>query len=199
MIRALLVIAAFLLPTLTYAQDVLGRSVVDGRNITIFADGTWDYDEASDAACALIARGVTFCGEAEGWQPTPPPTSEITASYRFDDRHYGQMIIETLGEEDGLTAKAMRQIVVQNAAAATGVSASDIAVLDIYPSEVSGNEIETIVYALDVDGLNVVFANGISTSPRQTMQLMTYAIGAQYTDRHRALHEDFLALIKVQE
>ncbi|EBA10966.1 hypothetical protein [Roseobacter sp. CCS2] len=199
MMRALLVTAAVSLPTLIHAQNVLGRSMVEGRGIVIFADGTWDYDDTGTTECALISRGVEFCGQASRWQPIPPQTPEITASYRFDDRHYGQMIIEGLGEEDGLTFKAMRQIVIQNAASVTGMSVADIPVLDVFPSEVSGQKIQTIVYLVDFEGMDVVFANGVSTSPRETMQLMTYAIGAEFTDQHRELHEEFLSNIKVQD
>jgi hypothetical protein len=196
--KTLLLITALLLPAIGHAQEVLGRSIVEGRSITILADGTWEYTDAADPTCDSIYRGVEFCGGAAGWQRTTPPNAEISASYRFDDRHYGQMIIEALGEEDGLTSKAMRQIIIQNAAAATGVQPSDIAVIDVYPIVFAGREIETIVYTFDVEGLNVVFANAISTSPRRTMQLMTYAIGSEYTDQHRSLHETFLSEIKLQ-
>jgi hypothetical protein len=197
--KKLFLIVALLLPAFGHAQEVLGRSIVEGRSITILADGTWEYADAADPTCDMIYRGVEFCGGAAGWQRTTPPNSEISASYRFDDRHYGQMIIEALGEDDGLTSKAMRQIVIQNAAAATGVLPSDIAVIDVHPSVFAGQDIETIVYTLDVEGVDVVFANAISTSPRQTMQLMTYAIGPEYTDQHRSLHEAFLSEIKLQK
>lgn len=186
-----------LTPTLGTAQEVLGQSMIDGRDITIYADGTWEFAARGTDACDLIARGVEFCGEAIGWETTTPPNNDIAATYRFDDRHYGQMIIEELGENEGLTADLMRGIVIDNAAAVLGTTAKDINVIETYRSRVSGQSIETIVYAFSIDGLDVVYANGIRTAPNRTMQLMTYSIGTTYTDRHRDLHEDFLSEIRI--
>lgn len=197
MTRLIAILCALLMAQSATAQEVLGRALIEGRNIAIFDDGTWEYTERGDDECDLIARNVSFCGENAGWEPSVPPNADVAATYRFDDRHYGQMIIEGLGTNDGLTAAAMRDIVIQNAAAVIGGTTKDIAVLETYLSRVSGQTLETIVYALAIDGLDVVYANGIFTSPDRTMQLMTFAIGTEFTARHRELHDEFLSEIRL--
>ena len=190
-------ISLILLPGITQAQDVVGSAIVDGRVITLFEDNTWEYTAPSEPDCSPIARGVEFCGRGSGWTATTPPNADIVAAYRYDDRHYGQMIIEEIGEEDGLTAAFMRDAVIQNAAVTTGLRPSEIPVIETYRSRVSGGSIETVVYSLNVDGLAVVFANSIRTAPRRTMQLMTYGIENEYTERHRDLHSAFLEQIRI--
>ena len=199
MIRSVALIVALALPSFVTAQEVVGSAVVDGRGATLYADGTWDFSERGDAECSEIARNVEFCGENAGWSYTTPPNADIAATYRFDDRHYGQMIIEELGSRDGLTNEYMLDVVIENAAAVIGGRTQDIAVLETYRVRVGNQTIPTIVYAFQIDGLDVVYANGIRTSPNRTMQLMTFSIGTDFTDRHRDLHEAFLSEIKISK
>ena len=195
--RALAVILLACLPPVASAQEVLGQSVINGRDITIYADGTWEFASPGTSDCDQIARGVEFCGDNAIWESTTPPNNDIAATYRFDDRHYGQMIIEELGTEDGITQSYMRATVIENAAMVLGGTTKDVQVIETYPSRVAGRTAETVVYAFNIDGLDVVYANGIFTSPRRTMQLMTFAIGNRFTEMHRDLHDDFLAEITI--
>lgn len=195
----LAVFAAFCLAILAQsaiAQQVIGRSVVEGREIVILDNGKWVYADAVDGDCELLTDQLQFCGVGDGWTPTIPPSADVLATFRFDDRHYGQFIVEALGEDDGLTREVMLDAVVQNAAAATGQRLSDISVIEVYDTPILGRDAVTIVYGLNFNGLDVIYANGISTSPMRTMQVMTYSIGNSFTDKHRALHDTFLAQLK---
>ena len=185
------------LPGFVFAQEVAGTTVIDGREVTLYANGTWEFATRREGSCALIARNVEFCGENAGWEPTQPPNADIAATYRFDDRHYGQMIIEELGSRDGLTNEYMMDVVIENAAAVIGGRAADVAILENYRVRVGNQTIPTIVYAFNIDGLDVVYANGIRTAPDRTMQLMTFSIGTEYTERHRELHDAFLSEIRI--
>ena len=187
------------LPLFAQAQEVVGSSTVDGRDVALFADGTWEFAERGDAPCSLIARNVEFCGENAGWEATTPPNADIAATYRFDDRLYGQMIIEELGSRDGLTNEYMLEVVIDNAAAVIGGSRNAIDIIETYRVRVGNQTIPTIVYAFQIDGLDVVYANGIRTSPNRTMQLMTFAIADEFTERHRDLHATFLSEIKISK
>jgi len=178
------------------AQQAIGRSVVEGREIVILDNGKWVYSDAIDGECELLNSDLQFCGVGAGWTPTIPPSADVLATYRFDDRHYGQLIVEGLGENDGMTQEFMLDAVVQNAAAATGQRASDILIYEVYETPILGEEAVTIVYGLKFNGLDVVYANGISTSPTRTMQVMTYAIGKGFTDMHRTLQDEFLSQFK---
>ncbi len=182
-----------------FAQEVAGSTVIDGRDVTLYTDRTWEFASRGDGACTLVARNVEFCGENAGWSPTQPPNADIAATYRFDDRHYGQMIIEELGSRDGLITEYMMDVVIENAAAVIGGRAADVAVLETYTVRVGNQTIPTIVYAFNIDGLDVVYANGIRTAPNRTMQLMTFSVGTEYTERHRDLHQAFLSEIRISK
>lgn len=179
------------------AQEVLGQLPLDDRTITVFDDGTWEYADIDPDDCQLIARDLSFCGDRDIWEETTPPNNDIAATFQYDTRHFGQMIIEELGTDDGLTAPFMRDVVIENAAVAINGTTDDVTVLETYRTQVSGQTSETIVYALKFDGLDVVYANGIVTAPNRTLQLMTFAIATEYTDKHRDLHEEFLSAIRI--
>ena len=186
------------LPLATNAQEVIGSVTLDGREVILYADQSWEYGSDDGAeTCETIARKVDFCGTDAGWERTLAPNADITATYRFDDWHYGQMIVEELGVADGLTDEFMRDVVIETAASVIGGNVDDVDVIETYWTEVSSRRIPTIVYAFNIDGLDVVYANGIRTAPNRTMQLMTFSIGTEFTQRHRDLHEAFLSQIRI--
>ena len=193
MIRYVLALFVSLTSTDLVAQEVLGRAIIDGREIAILDNGKWRYSEELATDCTHIANGIQFCGEAYGWTATQAPNADVTAQHRFDDRHYGQIIVEELGLNDGMTLKFMRSAVVENAATTTGQNVSDIVILDHFDSEIDGNVARTIVYQFDIDGLEVVFANGIVTSPTRTLQVMTFSVNTELTERHLELHAEYLS------
>ena len=51
------------LPGFVFAQEVAGTTVIDGREVTLYANGTWEFATRREGSCALIARNVEFCGE----------------------------------------------------------------------------------------------------------------------------------------
>lgn len=181
------------------AQSVVGRSALDGRSIEIMSDQTWRYtqDQAAKSDCREIASRIEFCGAPSQWAPQPAPTAAVAAQFRFDARHYAQYVIEDLGADDGLTAEFMRKAVIVNAARATGMKETDIAVLDVFASSVAGHEAETIVYQLAVNSLDIVYVNTVVILPKRTVQVMTFAVGTTYTDKHRDIDAQFVSLTKV--
>ena len=93
----------------------------------------------------------------------------------------------------------MRGAVIENAAATTGQQISDIVVIENFPSDINGVEARTVVYQFNIDGLEVVYANGIVTSERRTMQVMTFSINTTFTDQHRELHDEFLSHFQISQ
>ena len=185
----------------TFAQSVLGKAIVDGRAVLILSDGTWRHeDEPSTASgdCALVALGLSFCGSSRIWIPIIPFGPDAAAAYRFDDLHYGQIIAEGIGSEHGLDMAFIRAAVLENAAAASGLIASDIPVLDVRPAEIDGMEAETIVYSAEFNGVSVVSANTMLNLPQRTFQMTTSSIGSQFTDKHQKLHANFLEYIRIE-
>lgn len=187
-------------PGYALAQSAVGKAVVGGKTVTLFDDGTWKYADAATAGtpagCEDVTRAVQFCGAALGWSSTAPPSPEINAAYRIDARHYAQYLIEELGSDDGLTAEFMRQVVLDNAQMATGVTPE---VIDVQSATLGSLTGDTVVYKAKVSGLDVVFANSIFVQPKRVMQIMTYAISGDYSPQHADYQAEFLANTKLAE
>jgi hypothetical protein len=47
--------------------------------------------------------------------------------------------------------------------------------------------------------VDVVFANSVFVQPKRVMQIMTYAIGGEYTPEHTGYQAEFLANTKLAE
>ncbi|MBT0956871.1 hypothetical protein IV417_05705 [Alphaproteobacteria bacterium KMM 3653] len=193
-----LLMGGFALPS--QAQEVVGRALVEGKTVELMADRTWRYEgeisglvapsvSGAGTNCSAIHAAVTFCADPNLWTASTPPTPEIVAAYSHDDRHYGQFVVETFGSADGVNPELMRDIVVQNAAGATGQRTDEIVILDVAPTTIGGLPAETVVYQVEFDGLKVVFSNTILIQPSLTMQAITYAIGAEFTEKHQGLHQ----------
>jgi hypothetical protein len=196
LIRIALLVAALAVPGLATAQSVIGSSVIDGRRISIFDDGTWAFVDSADGDCRPLTEVLAFCGEANGWTATRPPSPEILAQYRYDDRNYSQFVYEALGTDDGMNLGFMRDAVLDNAAAATGGLASDIPVLDVFDTKIGDAPAETMVYLVELNGLKLVFANTIAVTSRHTLQAMTFSVDDTFSDAHRRLHDAFLGDVR---
>jgi hypothetical protein len=196
----LILIAFLALPGVALAQSSVGKAVVGGKTVTLFDDGTWKYADAAAAltpgACEDVTPTVQFCAAALGWTSTPPASPEINAAYRIDARHYAQYLIEDLGSDDGLTPEFMRQVVLDNAQMATGNTPE---VIDVQPVTLGALTGDTVVYKAKINGLDVVFANSVFVEPKRVMQIMTYAIGGEYTPQHAGYQVDFLTNTKLAE
>ena len=183
----------------SYAQNVVGRSLVDGQQVELLSDGTWRFTDraTSTTDCRVLPAGLEFCGIQNGWQETPAPNADIAAQFRFDDRHYGQFVIEEVGLDDGMSVEFMRRVIIENAAAVSGSSPDLIPILGSEPARMSKVDGETVIYFVDFDGLDVVFANAIFVDAGRTVQAITFAIGKEFSQRHQELHQTFLDLIRV--
>lgn len=183
------------------SQEKVGSAVVDGERVSLFSDGTWTFDSAdtdTDTTCRNVAGAVSFCGNRTKWEPVQPANGDIAKQYRFDDRHYAMMIVEGLGSDDGMTTEFMRKTILQNAALATNQTAADIPILDTFTATVAGEDFDTIVYSLRVDGLPVVYSNTIVTRPRMTLQAISFGIGQSFTAQHADIHREFLSEVRIE-
>lgn len=194
--RTAALVAALALPVGASAQEILGTSVIDGRRISILDDGTWVYADPADENCRPLTEVLAFCGEANGWTATRPPSPDIIAQYRYDDRNYAQFVYEALGTDDGMSLEFMREAVIGNAAGAAGVGEAEIPVIEVYDTTLGASEGETVVYLVTLNGLKIVFANTVVVTPRHTLQAMTFSIGTGFTDAHRRLHAAFLGDVR---
>ena len=193
---------AFSLAGTAFAQSVVGNTAIGGKRVELLDDNTWRYVEAGSTAtegCAPLKNDVYFCGSNSDWQHITNAPPQITAAYRYSDTEYGQFVVEGLGADAGLAYEGMREIVLGYAGQAAGIPAASVPVLAEEDSTLDGRAAKTLVYAVKVQGLNFVFANTILIEKNRTIQAMTYKLGTEYADENKALHENFLALIKLDD
>ena len=187
--------AAFALPA--FAQEVVGTAVIDGREAVLYSDNSWRFaekDNAQSGDCRELAVGLSFCGIGAGWSPTPPPTPEIIAQYRYSDTLYGQYVYEQIGTEAGMNIEFMRDAVVMNAAAASGDPTAEVPIIETSNVVLDGVKGETVVYSVMFGTLPITIMNSIIVGPDRTLQAMTYEVSPELTEEQRARHREFLDL-----
>lgn len=178
------------------AQDVVGSSLVNGKQVQLMSDFTWRYTASPISDCTTIESDVSFCGLAGGWQRTTSNNGDAKAVFRKNDRSYGMFIVEALGSADGMTSETMRGLVVGNAADAAGIQAKDVPVLSVTPATIDGHAATTVVYAIRLNGLNLVYSNTIITEPKRNIQAVTFGIGTELTEEMTEDHRQFLAAVQ---
>lgn len=199
MTRILFVLAIVLsLTSAAMAQNVVGRSVVDGNKVLLFSDGTWDFETQSVDDCDFLSKRVAFCGSPSRWQPIHEVPTGILAQYLIDDQHYAMFVEEAIGTDLGNTHEFMRMAVVGNFALGAGIPEEDVIVLDVYDTKLGDLSGETVVYAGDISNLPFVFINSVFITKSDSVQVVTYAVGKDVSEIHASYHHQFLELTKIE-
>lgn len=192
---AAVLFAALALAAPAGAQEtsVVGTAVIGGKKVELLSDRSWRFAEvgAAQGTCVPINLTLSFCGSILDWKPIPTTGSEFTRLFRHDSRTYAGVIYEEVGREDGMDAEFMRNVVIENAAAATGIPPAEIPIHDVQDKALDGIPAETIAYGASINGLDVVYMNTILNGPRHTVQLVSWTIGADLTDQTREAHRGF--------
>ena len=180
----------------TVAQTVVGRAVVDGRTVTLFDDQSWQYETASEAGCKLLSSKLSFCGDLLQWKETRVPAPDVIAAYRYNDRNYGQFIIEDIGTAQGLTTESVRKIVLDIARQASGQDPVVISVQPVFLADLAG---ETIVYSFKISGVETIYTNSLFLTENTMLQAMTYAVGTStHAPLHESIHAELLAATQLK-
>ncbi|MBL4628505.1 MAG: hypothetical protein JKY00_10800 [Roseicyclus sp.] len=201
------VLAALLAITLmsgpVLAQSAVGRSSIEGRTVTLLSDGTWRYDvpiaSGAGAACTFMAFEIYFCGDRSDWAVNPGNNPLAQSEFRLNDRSYGALIAESIGVQDGATNELYRRAIIENAARSVGVPSASIPIIEIYDVTLQDTLLETLVYHINIDGLDFVFANSVLLAETYSAQFTSYHIGSAFTSENRAAHASFLASFNIEE
>jgi hypothetical protein len=180
-LSALVLAAGLAVPgvALAYAEvEKAIESVATMTALDVSASVPVGIGDTPAIGCTPITSAVQFCGSALGWTSTSPASPEINAAYRIDARHYAQYLIEELGSDDGLTARDMQQLVLDNIALVSGTPPE---LISVGPASLGLLTGDTVVYKAKIQGMDVVFANSVFLQPKRVMQIMTFAVGAEYT------------------
>lgn len=172
------------------AQDVVARSIVDGRTVELLSDQSWRYAEAR-SDCDVVDDGFEFCGDRHPWTALPLRSSEFDLLYRHDSDIYIGVIQENLGANTGLKLETLRNAVLENAAGGMGVQPSDIPVLAVDRATVDGIEFEQMIFLVDLNGLEMVFVNRYAVLPDDSIQIMAWGPGTEPNDTLMAALDEF--------
>lgn len=184
------------------AQSVVGTTIIEGRDVQLLSNNTWRFTETTglEEGCTIIDGNLSFCGAPTRWQRAPvTPAPAIDALFQVDDRNFGMLIVEGLGRADGLTEENLREAVLLNAGAAAGLVRQAVPVIDTFESTVGDKSYPTIAYQIELQGLPFTYLTTLVVEERSAAQLTTYAIGEAITDGQRALHTEFLSLVRLGE
>ncbi len=187
-----ILLALALLPCPALAQTVVGTSAIEGRRIEILEDRTWRYAEPGPTgACLPVSGSVEFCGIPAEWKPVPKQ-GVFSILYRHDDRTIGGFIAERIGSADGMSFAVMSKGILAQVGALAGTAPEMVPVLSTSDDTVSGFRATTMVYGAKIEGVSLVYANSIVVGVHDLVQVVTWEIGTDYTEAHRAAHADFV-------
>lgn len=170
------------------AQEVVGTSMVNGEMVELLSDHSWRYVDGQPQGCERIHARIEFCQETAYWDIQPKPNGEISAMFKHGNREALMFIAEDLGIKDGVTLDFLSKLVVHNAAKGGNVAPEDIPILKTVKTEVFGAPAVTIIYKVNINGLDFVFANTAVALEDFSMQVVTYAVTTTFTPEHEALH-----------
>ncbi|KNG93003.1 hypothetical protein [Pseudaestuariivita atlantica] len=182
------------------AQSVVGTAVVSGKPVQLFDDGTWRYRDTVERkdGCRPVSFGVAFCGDPASWKSLPPP-GEFDRLYQFNNQFYGGLIVENFGVNRGITIEFIRQVILDIAAEASGITAEEVPILDVSRREVDGVSAETVVYLTKINNTDFIFANTLILTDDMNMQAMVWTINDTYTAEHSGVTDTFIDLLKIGE
>jgi len=176
----------------TMASDLVGTGFVKGKVVQLFDDGTWKYlVKPENPGCETVHEFVDFCATNTNWKPWPGAKFDFDKLYNHDERHFAGLIVEKLGTVDGMTKEGMINSVLSIAADASKTSVEEIPVHSVTETKTDDVDGMQVVYGAKIDGLNVVYANSITVQEALTIQVVTWAIGKEFTPVHQDLHKDF--------
>ncbi|MDZ4396017.1 hypothetical protein [Cypionkella sp.] len=194
--RLMLTGAIALIGSTLQAQTVVGKALVDGKEVELFSNETWRFTVETAPDCITITPKLTFCGNPAHWKPSPPPAPIVAAAYQFNGTTYGQVVIEDVGTDLGLTVETARASVLQGVKI---TAKSEPTVMLVETTDFQGQPAQTVVYQVKLGAMTVVYANTMFLGKATLAQIMTYEIGSDYTDSHKAAHAEFLAATQVKE
>lgn len=181
------------------AQTLVGTAIVNGNKVELLSDNSWRYADTKQNSCRSVHLQVQFCAPKGIWKKITVPSAEISAAFSKGDRNYLMFIVEEIGSDLGVSQELLRQTIIENAAFGAGIDPANVLILDLLPAEVDGQTGETAIYALEMSGLPVVFANTMVIRPDLTIQVVQYTIGKEYKDAQRRLVQQILDEVKINE
>ncbi len=185
-----------------FAQSILGIAEINGRKIVVNDDFTWSYinddlQAAIPTDCFKITEVYLFCGKYLGWGAYGVQLSpDITAAFKLDDRNYFTTIHETVGANDGISFDFIQDAIIKNTAAHAGLSTKDVTIHSVDETHLFGDPARRIVYSVNLNGLDVTYFNTFYVVATETLQFISYTIGAAPTPQSMQTHTNAIAVLQ---
>ncbi len=202
MLRTCLTAFALTLSQAAAAQDapIVGTSVIGGKRVELLGDQTWRYveDPSASADCVPINAALSFCGTLFDWRPLNVRGTDFTRIMKHDDRSFGGIIYEDLGAVDGITLSNLQNIVIEAAAGAAGIPASEVVINSVTDDNLDGTPVTTISYNVVIDGLNITYLNSLTVGEKRVIQFLTWTVNQGFSEERTAFHQSFLDAIELE-
>jgi len=178
------------------ANDAVGAFLNNGTAQS-FADSAWtDARTPVPSTCYDMGGTVRFCGMPATWAVVPPGNG-APMQFQYDAKHFGEMIVEKLGNITAPSLDDFQKVIISNAAKFGRLNVDDIKVLSVTNSQEFGVTARTVVYQLSYRGQPVIFSNTLLITATEAIQLVTYALEDTYTDQQKQLHDAFLEATRI--
>ncbi|MEM1087320.1 MAG: hypothetical protein AAGH90_06290 [Pseudomonadota bacterium] len=187
-----------LMAPLAAAQGIIGSTTIDGKKINILEGNVWVYATPSNSDCDTLSATISFCNEGSAWKAEDIGAPDALQTYVYGDKFAAIMIEDNLGSNDGITVDAIEKFAIDNAATAGGVSVDQVKRLGKRNVKLGGSNAREISYAVNVDGLDLVYVNTLVVRDEWTYQFMTYSLGLVVTPQHKTLHDQFIDDIELR-
>ena len=181
------------------AQSLVGRSVVNGRQVDLFSDFSWRYSAPLSEECMTITKSVRFCPEKGVWDRLPPPNTEADAFFSNRLGVYLVFIDDELGQTAGLNLDSFASIVIGNAAIGMGKAPAEVPVLGMTDFTFEGAPARTLTYLAARDGLNVVMLNTLRLGKTNGLQVIAFELGVEPSDRPKEAKLKALSQVFVEQ
>jgi len=192
-----LLLASASVPAL--AADEIGRVQVDGNEIIIYDDNSWEYSGDQVSApdnCTVVASDVlpvSVCLDPDQWQLANLNGAE---EHGFQNKNY-DMYVLMITEKEVIEMEPLKNAILTNAQKAAKLN--KVTTLEDEQVSVSGHPFGHIVYRTTVDGIDVTYSNHYTNFPgKGSLQIVSFAGSGQF-DEVRPIINEVVAGISVDD
>jgi hypothetical protein len=177
----------------------IGRVEINGNEIILNDDNTWEYsgeEVAAPAKCTEIESKVlpvSVCLDPDTWVLANLNGAEEHGFHHKDKDVYVLMITE----KQVIDQATLKKAVLANAQNAAGLNKVDT--LEDGSASVDGHSFGRIVYRTIVDGIDVTYANYYTSfEGKGTLQIVAFA-GSDQFDEARPVIAEVIAGVSIKE
>jgi hypothetical protein len=153
-------------------------------------------------SCEKVSDYIDFCPDSASWKRTfaePGQTAQFVSSYQIEAGvvFSAKIISEKFESEVQMSATDARKAVIANVSEIAAGSGAKLEFLVDEQRSVFGLPSTLLVYAVDLDGVPVLFVNSVVVGRYQVSQLITWRLGASLRQEDYDVHSDFLNNLRV--